>query len=145
MFYLNAVINIFEVFTGKTPVLQSLFNKVASLQACNFIKKRLQRKCFPVKLAKFQKHLFWRSSANDCFYLLPHILFDVGAKIERIYTVSSKMYTVLLKKRLWHGCFPVSFIKFLRTPFLQNTSGRLPLDFVKNNHAIYLFFIFYSF
>ena len=28
-----------------------------------------------------------------------------------------------LKKRLWHGCFPVNFVKFLRTPFLQNTSG----------------------
>ena len=31
----------------------------------------------------------------------------------------------LLKKRLWHSCFPVNFVKFLRTPFLQNTSGRL--------------------
>ena len=26
----------------------------------------------------------------------------------------------LLKKRLWHRCFPVNFAKFLRTPFLQN-------------------------
>ena len=34
---------------------------------------------------------------------------------------------VLLKKRLWHRCFPVSFAKFLRTPFLQYTSGRLLL------------------
>ena len=25
------------------------------------------------------------------------------------------------------GCFPVNFEKFLRTPFLQNTSGRLLL------------------
>ena len=32
-----------------------------------------------------------------------------------------------LKKRLWHRCFPVDFVKFLRTPFLQNTSGRLLL------------------
>ena len=29
----------------------------------------------------------------------------------------------LLKKRLWHRCFSVNFAKFLRTPFLQNTSG----------------------
>ena len=28
----------------------------------------------------------------------------------------------LLKKRLWHRCFPVNFEKSLRTPFLQNTS-----------------------
>ena len=30
-----------------------------------------------------------------------------------------------IKKRLWHRCFPVNFAKFLRTIFLQNTSGRL--------------------
>ena len=34
----------------------------------------------------------------------------------------------LLKKRLWHRCFPVNFAKFLRAPFFQNTSGRLFLD-----------------
>ena len=31
----------------------------------------------------------------------------------------------LLKKRLWHKCFPVNFAKFLKTPFLKNTSGWL--------------------
>ena len=36
----------------------------------------------------------------------------------------------LLKKRLWHRCFPVNFVKFLRTPFLQNTSGRLLLKLI---------------
>ena len=34
----------------------------------------------------------------------------------------------LLKKRLWHRCFPVNFAKFLRTPFLQSISGRLLLE-----------------
>ena len=30
----------------------------------------------------------------------------------------------LLKKSLWHRCFPADFMKFLRTPFfLKNTSG----------------------
>ena len=33
----------------------------------------------------------------------------------------------LLKKRLWHRCFLVNFAKFLRTPSLQNTFGRLLL------------------
>ena len=32
-----------------------------------------------------------------------------------------------IKKRLWHRCFPIKFAKFLRKPFLQNTSGRLLL------------------
>ena len=35
----------------------------------------------------------------------------------------------LLKKRLWYRCFPVNFAKFLGTPFLQSTSGRLLLCF----------------
>ena len=34
----------------------------------------------------------------------------------------------LFEKRLWHRCFLVNFTKFLRTPFLQNTSGRLILQ-----------------
>ena len=36
------------------------------------------------------------------------------------------------KKGLWHWCFPVNFVKFLRPHFLQNTSGRLLLATVKS-------------
>ena len=35
--------------------------------------------------------------------------------------VADPQPTTLLKKRLRYTCFP--FVKFLRTPFLQNTSG----------------------
>ena len=35
----------------------------------------------------------------------------------------------LSKKRLWYRCFPMKFVKFLRTPFLQNTSGQLLLKY----------------
>ena len=37
----------------------------------------------------------------------------------------------LLKKRLWHRCFPVNFAKFLRTTFLKNISGGC-YEFLKN-------------
>ena len=40
----------------KTPVLESLFYKVAVFQACNFVKNRLQHRCFPVK-----ERLFYRT------------------------------------------------------------------------------------
>ena len=33
-----------------------------------------------------------------------------------------------MKKRLWHGCFPVNFANFLRKTILQNTSERLLLS-----------------
>ena len=46
-------------------------------------------------------------------------------------------------QRLWHRYFPVNFAKFLRTPFLQNTSGRLLLTlkghvYIKNMHDLFL-------
>ena len=42
----------FRKFNMKTPTLESLFNKVAGLKVCNFIKKRLLHTLFPVKCAK---------------------------------------------------------------------------------------------
>ena len=34
---------------------ESLFNKVATLQACIFIKMRLQHRCIPVNITKYYK------------------------------------------------------------------------------------------
>ena len=39
-------------------VLESRFNEVAGLKACNFIKKRFQHRCFPVKFAKIFKNIY---------------------------------------------------------------------------------------
>ena len=46
-------------------------------------------------------------------------------------------YLTLLTKRLWHTCFPVIFSKFLRTIFLQNTSGRLLIWGVLSLWSVY--------
>ena len=43
----------------------------------------------------------------------------------------------LLKKRLWHRCFPVNFVKFLRTPFFNRTPPVAPSDCIPSN----IFFI----
>ena len=43
----------------ETPVLESLFNNAADLQVCDFIKKRLQHRCFPVIIAKFFKNTYF--------------------------------------------------------------------------------------
>ena len=40
-------------FTGKQPALEQLFNKVAGLKTWNFIKKRVQHRCFPVNIGVF--------------------------------------------------------------------------------------------
>ena len=50
-------------------VLESLFKKVTDLKSCNFIKKRLQYRQFPVNIAKehyFDKHLQTASSDQAC-------------------------------------------------------------------------------
>ena len=47
----------------------------------------------------------------------------------RVYFFTKVAGSLLLfiKKRLWHRFFSVNYAKFLRTPFLQNTSGWLLL------------------
>ena len=54
-------------------MLGSLFNKVTGLQACNFTKKRLQHRRFPMNIANFkntyfEKHL--QTAASDSSYIL---------------------------------------------------------------------------
>ena len=53
----------------------------------------------------------------------------------------------LLKKRLWHRCFPVILTKLLRKPCLQNTSRRLLLNyhFYNFQELIYDFHDFHGF
>ena len=53
----------FRKFHIKTTVLESLF------QACNFIKKRLQHRCFPVKFVKFTKTPFLQNNSSGCFWI----------------------------------------------------------------------------
>ena len=51
----------------KVPVLKSLFNKVAGIQAYNSIKKKLQHRCFPVNIAKFLRTAFFTEQLRCCF------------------------------------------------------------------------------
>ena len=48
-------------------MLEFLFNKVAGLQACNFIKKRLQHRCFSVKFTKSLRASFLQNTSVGCF------------------------------------------------------------------------------
>ena len=57
MFFKMDVLKNVANFTGKHQ-LEFLFNKVAGLKACDFIKERLQRRCFLVKFANFLRKPF---------------------------------------------------------------------------------------
>ena len=54
-------------YCTKASFLGSLFNEVVGLQACNYIKKRLEHRCFLQNLQKFANTIFCKTSANDCF------------------------------------------------------------------------------
>ena len=64
MYFKIDILKNFANFTGKIDMLESLFKKVSGPQACKFIKKKLQHRCFSVKLARFSstfftKHFRW--------------------------------------------------------------------------------------
>ena len=54
----NQIFKIFYNIHRKTPVLESLLNKVADLKVHNFIEKRLENRYFPVNIEKFLRTTF---------------------------------------------------------------------------------------
>ena len=61
-------------------MLESLFIKIAGVQACSFIKKRLEHRCFPVNTAKFLRTAILKASANGCFCVSAHGLWSKYGK-----------------------------------------------------------------
>ena len=57
----------------------------------------------------FKKDVFTNSAKFRGKHLCQSLFFN---------KVSDRRPATLLKKRLWHRCFPVNFAKFLRIPFL---------------------------
>ena len=73
----RAVLKNFATFTGKQScwslfLIKSRFNK--GLEVCNFIKKGLQNRCFAVNIPKFLRISFWRTSANNFFWIFERVL-----------------------------------------------------------------------
>ena len=66
-------------------MLKSLFNKVTVLRACDFIKKSLQHRCFPVIIAKFMRTPIPK---NICEWLVLNAL-TTDKILLRIFVVAS--------------------------------------------------------
>ena len=77
--------------------------------------------------------MFYRSSQQKCYVkkgaLINFTKFTGKHLCQSLYfnKVAGLRTTTLLKKKLWRRYFHVDFVKFLRTPYSQNTSGRLLL------------------
>ena len=106
-------------------MLESHFNKFIGLQACNFTKKRLQHRCFPVNIANFkntyfEKHL--RTADPDSSYILhtklnkiiqetdwpSSLAFCFSWNIKSLYFTYSHPYLFLLSLAVIH-CHSLSF------------------------------------
>ena len=70
-------------------MLESLFNKVAGLKACNFIKERLKHSCFPVNNAKFLRTHFFTEHLR---WLLLYVVWANIAQINFLYNVVSAVF-----------------------------------------------------
>ena len=99
-------------------MLESLFNKVVKLKPWNFIKKRLQHRCFPVNIATYLKTPILK---NTCKWLLLKISYFDQPWSEHGSMIRCRRSQVLYKKicfekrclsicnftkkRLLHRCF----------------------------------------
>ena len=75
----KGILKNFTKFTGKHQ-RQSLFsNSVGGLRLATLLKKRVWHSCFPMNLANFQEHRFYRKPLGDYFWL--HFLFFLFALV----------------------------------------------------------------
>ena len=61
-------------------MLESLFNRLAGFKICNFLKKRLQHRCFPVNIAEFLSTLILMKICEQL--LLPFLLLTANISSE---------------------------------------------------------------
>ena len=91
-------------------MLESLFDNVACLKACHFIKKRLQHRRFPVNIAKFLKRSFFIENLQRLLlkdYTSPDGLWRYW-KETPTQVVSCKIYKIFQNSffyRTGGGCF----------------------------------------
>ena len=100
---------------------------------------RSQFVCFSGRMESFQG----RQPFDFCSYKSSHPRCSIKKGVLKNLTkftgkhLSQSLFLIklqaLLKNRLWHKCFPVNFVKFSRTPFLQNKSVRLLFDSLCNS------------
>ena len=88
-----------SILTGKTHVLEFLLNKVAGLKACNFVKKRLQHKCFTLNIAKFLTDFF----IEYLKWLLLTFFFVIWNSCRNARHVFKSLYNEFLNNFLFQG------------------------------------------
>ena len=108
----------------KRFLLKFYFNKVAGLQACNFIKKRLQHTVFILWISQnfhLQHFLLWKTSTNGCFrsslahlvpltHFMPLISFYTSGNHEKKFGFI--MFSVRCRMDVFWKCNKKKLVKF---------------------------------
>ena len=118
---------LYKIWTDKLCSLKFIANVFLALVVTNYTEKF---RGFKKGIKQFLQ--LFETQYTSTLYRSSHQWSSIKKVVLRNFTkFTGKQHArasfLILKKRLWHRCFPVNFVKFLRTPFLQNTSGWLLL------------------
>ena len=101
----------------KPPLLESLFSKVAILEAYKCIKKRLQHSCFPVNIANFLRKFHLKNTTGGCFCNWNSRKFDyINREIDDIYF----QYNTLC---LYYVFLATSFAEVIKTRYTNSIAS----------------------
>ena len=133
MFYKKGVLANFAKFTGKYLCQSLFFNKTDAQHSHSYLRRTLSKTITNEyftdwifsylseveRKSKFRRNSFYRRKV--AFYK------DLTRSRNSFHGKNSQKNTcarpaTLMKKILWHRCFPVNFAKFLKQLFLQSTS-----------------------
>ena len=81
----KAILKHFVIFTGKHLCRGLFLNKVAGHQACNFIKKRLQRSYFLANIWKFIRRLILKNISEQlhCWKVFCENIFQIRSELSK--------------------------------------------------------------
>ena len=81
----KAILKHFLIFTGKHLCRGLFLNKVAGHQACNFIKKRLQRSYFLANIWKFIRRLILKNISEQlhCWKVFCENIFQIRSELSK--------------------------------------------------------------
>ena len=96
----------------KISVLESLFNKVTGLMACNFIKRGPQNRCFPMKITKCSRKGFFMEHL-PCL-LLRMVEEFLKALLHETICMIRLIWTCKLRNRGNCICIKICMIPFLK-------------------------------
>ena len=90
MFYKKAVLKNLATFIGKCLCWSLSFNENAGLQSCNFFKKTLPHRRFPVNIAKFLRKPVLKNICKRLFERFPTLTSNITSNIASEEDIFSK-------------------------------------------------------